>query len=240
MVSLIDRTRPRDGDKANPNRETRTNFNRSAADAETTNPGLRTMNSLRLAANVANGETVTIGTRVYEFDTDATPSITAGNVRVDVVAAQTPTAASAALVAAINADALSNFWASAPSVNEVLIVGKTAETAVTACAETLAGTDNAWNSANTYGGLSSVNGRFSMVSRVPSAQEVALGVMHFAVPFAPLAAIAAVRVTSTGAVKAWDGALLFVATGNDNRVTLNNAGTTDWAATDTVTVMIRG
>ena len=50
---------------------------------------------------VSDGETVTIGEDVYEFDTAATSTITEGNIRVNVNAAQTATAAVTALVAAI-------------------------------------------------------------------------------------------------------------------------------------------
>jgi predicted secreted protein len=55
--------------------------------------------------SVANGETCTIGTRVYEFDTAAAPgSVVAGNVRVDVSVSALLEDAALALIAAINAD----------------------------------------------------------------------------------------------------------------------------------------
>src|SRR4051812_50124512 len=65
----------------------------------------RAMNVLRLASNVADGETITIGTEVYEIDTAAAPgAVTAGNIRVDCNAGVSPAVASAAIVAAINAN----------------------------------------------------------------------------------------------------------------------------------------
>lgn len=191
------------------------------------------INVLRLAANVADAETVTIGDQVYEFDTAASPTITAGRIQVDVNAAQTPTAASAALVLAINNNANSIVSAVAISVNEILIWTKPGQERAIACTETLAGANNAWAAAAMFAASTNTDYRGSaMGSRVPTATEVAVGNMHFRYSFAVASAIAAVRVTSTGVAKAWDGALSI----SGNRVTLDNAGSTDWAATDTVTV----
>lgn len=58
-----------------------------------------------VAPGVSNAETVTIGTRVYEFDTAVPPgSVVAGNVRVDVSGGAGEAAAATALIAAINGD----------------------------------------------------------------------------------------------------------------------------------------
>jgi TP901-1 family phage major tail protein len=58
-----------------------------------------------LTGDAGNAETVTIGTRVYEFDTAAPPgSVVAGNVRVDVSGGAGLAAAATALIAAINGD----------------------------------------------------------------------------------------------------------------------------------------
>src|SRR5512137_1797623 len=45
--------------------------------------GQRAQNVLRVAAATQDGETVTIGTQVYEIDTTAVAGITAGRVRVN-------------------------------------------------------------------------------------------------------------------------------------------------------------
>ncbi len=50
---------------------------------------------------------------------------------------------------------------------------------------------------------------------------------------APTGATAAVR-TAAGVVKAWDGALVVAG----NTVTVDNAGAVDWAATDTIDIVI--
>src|SRR2546422_9231541 len=116
--------------------------------------GRRAINVLRLASNVADAETITIGSELYEIDTAAAPgAITAGNIRVDCNAGVTPTTASAAIVAAINANTKLGLTAVAISVNEVLVYTN-AETSALAlpCSETLAGANNAWNATGFYGG----------------------------------------------------------------------------------------
>lgn len=191
------------------------------------------INILRLASNVADAELVTIDGQNYEMDSAATSTITAGNIRVDVNSALTPTVASAALVLAINNNANSPVNAVAISVNEVLIWTKPGQERAIACTETLAGSNNAWAAATMFAATTSSDNRgMAMGARVPTATEVALGNMHFRFSFAVASAIAVVRVTSTGVLKAHDGALTI----SGNRVTLDNAGSTDWAATDTVTV----
>lgn len=192
------------------------------------------INQLRLAANVADAETLTIGGQVYEIDTAAESTITAGRVRVNCNAGVTPTIASAAIVTAINNNANSDVVAVAISVNEILIWTKPGRNVPLACTETLAGANNAWSAATMYASASNVDNRaVCLGARVPTATEVAIGNMHFRYNFAPLSAIVAVRVTSTGVVKAWDGAVVI----SGNRITLDNAGSVDWAATDTVTVL---
>ena len=58
------------------------------------------------APGTLDGEIVTLGARVYEFDTAAAPgAVTAGNVRVDVSGGAGAAASLAALVLAVNADA---------------------------------------------------------------------------------------------------------------------------------------
>jgi hypothetical protein len=201
---------------------------------ETANKRQPFVNVLRLASNVADAETVTIGNDVYEMDSASTSTITAGNIRVDVNSALTPTVASASLVAAINANANSPVIAVAISVNEVLIWTKPGQERAIPCTETLAGSNNAWAAAAMYATTTNSDNRaVAMGARVPNATEVAVGNMHFRFSFAVAFAIAVVRVTATGVLKAHDGALTI----SGNRVTLDNAGSTDWAATDTVTVI---
>ena len=148
-----------------------------------------------------------------------------------------PTAgqSSDALIAAINGDTNSRVTAYDISANEVLIVHHELGVNALACAETLAGTNNAWASATMYGGaaLAETIPLVRMEARVPLAQEVTLDDMHFFFPFTPTKVLIDVRVTSGGARKAWDGGHSITG----RRVTLTNAGSTDWATSDTVTVL---
>jgi hypothetical protein len=196
--------------------------------------GRRAVNVLRLAANVADGETITIGGEVYEIDTAADPgAITAGRIRVNCFAGVTPTIASAAIVAAINANTLLGLTAVALSVNEILVFTNSDTSPLTLpCSETLAGANNQWAAAAFYGGQLAKPQGVALGQRAPNATEVAIGNLHFLFPFTVGAAMVQVR-SSTGAAKAWDGVLTI----NGSRVTLDNAGTTDWAATDTVAVL---
>src|SRR5947207_7426660 len=102
--------------------------------------GRRAINVLRLASNVADAETITIGSEVYEIDTAAAPgAITAGNIRVDCNAGVTPAVASAAIVAAVNANTKLGLTALVISVNEILVYTNSESAALAlACAETLA------------------------------------------------------------------------------------------------------
>src|SRR6185436_14624841 len=99
----------------------------------------RAMNVLRLASNVADGETITIGAEVYEIDTAAAPgAVTAGNIRVDCNAGVTPTIASASIVAAINANTRLGLTAVGISVNEILVFTNSDSSGIgIACSETL-------------------------------------------------------------------------------------------------------
>jgi len=196
--------------------------------------GRRAVNVLRLAANVADAETITLGSEVYEIDTAADPgAITAGRFRVNCSGGVTPTIAAPAIVAAINANTLLGLTAVAISVNEILVYTNSDNSALAiACSETLAGANNQWASATFTGGQIAKPQGLSLVQRVPNATEVAIGNLHCVFPFAVGAAMAQVR-SSTGASKAWDGVLTITGA----RVTLDNSGATDWAATDTVVVL---
>lgn len=150
---------------------------------------------------------------------------------VDPTAAEFTTALQAA------ADSLSDIYAKRISANEVLFVNqeKSGPQSID-CTETLAGANNGWAAATTYGGTFPPD-EFKaarMLSRVPTAQEVTLQTMHFYLPFAPTASIAQVR-SSAGAVKAFDGAIV-----QDGRlISVNSSGATDLEANDVVTLLFQ-
>jgi hypothetical protein len=195
--------------------------------------GRRGMNVLRLASNVADTETITIGKEVYEIDTAANPgAITAGRIRINCNAGVTPAIASAAIVAAINGNTTQQIVAVAISANEILIYTNPAYPArLLATTTTMGGANNTWAAAVMYsGGVETVKGDM-MMSRAANAAEVAIGNAHFVFPFNPAMVIVQVR-TAAGILSAWNGATVITA----NRVTLDNSGATDWAATDVLTV----
>ncbi len=92
--------------------------------------------------------------------------------------------------------------------------------------------------ATTAGGLSANANVNHVVTFVPSAAEVTAGLAVIPVNFEPTGATAQVTVTATGAAVAWDGVVVLDRV--QNLVTLDNAGLVDWAATDTVSVVIHG
>lgn len=204
----------------------------SAASGVVRDQGRKYINVLRLASDVADGETVTIGGDVYEFDDD--DDFTEGNIQVDVSGGLTPTAASEALVDAIaSQQGVEVITAVAISVNEILISPTSGVGSALACTQTMGGANNAWGSATMYGGVAAATKNYASAFRVPTAAEVTLGNMHFAFQFTPTVAHVEVRVTATGAIKLFAGAVTLGA----GRVTVTNDTNPDFAETDTVYVV---
>lgn len=179
---------------------------------------------------VATTETFTAGTNVFDAATLGTT--TAG---VDPTAGES----SDAFIAAVNASGTEAIRAIDISANEVLLVATSIGAVTTAISETMATADNTVDTAALRAGQAVSTGRLFRDSRVPNATEVALGNMHFVLPFDPTVVIVQVQVTATGAAKAWDGdKIITVAAGSDPAfITVNNDGATDFAATDTVQII---
>ena len=192
-------------------------------------------NVLRLGANVADGETITIGRDVFEMDTNA--AVTAGNIAVNVNGNLTPTLAGPLIVAAINNSNTQKVVAVQIAVGVIGVYANEPLQGLSAipCAETLAGANNAWDAAAMYGGNAGVAPQTLLVQRAAIAAEVTEGNAYFFLPFTVLAAIAFVR-TAAGVNKAWDGAVSFTG----NRVKLDNTGATDWAAGDVLFCLASG
>lgn len=205
-----------------------------------TSGGVMPMNTLRLLANVADTETVTIGNDVYEFDSNN--SFTTGRIPVIVSAGLTPAIAGPALAAAINANPQSrvNAVSLGSGARVVVFPRRTSDYSLTTFtfAETLAGAGNAWDSTTTFSGGLIAPQWFEVASRVPNASEVTAGFMDFLFPFVPTRYIIQIVTTATGAILAWDGVATLDAT--TRRIQLDNSGVTDWAATHTVRVFAWG
>lgn len=190
---------------------------------------------IRIESNVADTETVTIGSDVYEFDR-AENGVTSGRNAVTGHSDDTPANATDALITAINANDTNGIRAIDIDANEILLVSKGSGSSAVTLAETMGGANNSVQSLNEGGGTS----RVMAASRVPSAQEVAIGQMHFAcVNFDPTVAIVQVRTTASGALKSFDGDVIITVTSGDDPayITVKNDGATDFSATDTVCVI---
>jgi hypothetical protein len=176
--------------------------------------------------------------------------ITAGRIPVGFIATFTPAVAGPALAAAINnaktADGqrptgkVSTIFplfqaVSLASGAEVLVSRLSGAVDATACSETLAGANNAWDNAAMHDGVAVGDARSYFAALTPSAQEVTLGNIRIPLPFTPSYIAVDVRIASTGVSKAWNGGFLFAA----GVLTIDNTGTTDWAATDVVYVTAR-
>lgn len=192
-------------------------------------------NLLRLGSNVADGETITLGRDVFELDTNS--ATTAGNIAVNVAGNLTPTLAGPLLVAAINNANTQKLVAVQIAVGVLGVYANEPHQGLGAmpCGETLAGANNAWDAAAMYGGNAGVAPQTLLVQRAAIAAEVTEGSAYFFLPFTVVSAMAFVR-TAAGVSKAWDGAVSFTA----NRVKLDNAGATDWAAGDVLFCLASG
>lgn len=195
---------------------------------------------LRVASNVADTETVTIGTTVFEVDTAASPgAITAGRIRVDCSSGVTPTIFTTQLVTAINATNVLGFRFKATKISnsEVLVEAAVpgAQGNATAATETLAGSNNAWAAATFYGGDSTpeTEHQVAVLSRAATATEAALLTLHFVAPFAPTTALVQVK-TSAGVLVAFDGSVTITG----NHVDVASGGSVPVASTNIVTVTV--
>jgi len=191
--------------------------------------GRPALNVLRLASNVADGETITIGGVVFEFDSNS--SYTAGRIPI-VVGTLTPTAVMPLIVSAVNAN--TPYLAIKISDNEMLLVGKDESSPIGAvpCTETMAGANNAWSAATMNTGAAGGTVAMQLQQRAAVAQDVSLDHILFYFPFTVAAVMVQIR-TSTGALKTWTGNV----TVNGNVVTVDNSNTTDFAATDVIAVL---
>lgn len=184
---------------------------------------------LTLTGQLADGEIITIAGVNYEADDDAT--VTEGNIAVDITGNGSAADDVDDLVAAIIANQGDSFRA-VDLGDEVAIISRSG--APIGVAETAA--NASWLSGGaSYPGSEEIDDVNvpAIASRVPTAAEVTLGKMPFALGKTPTAVEAFVRVTATGARKQWDGGITI----DGELVILDNAGATDWAATDTVVLL---
>jgi hypothetical protein len=146
---------------------------------------------------------------------------------VDIVAADLIVAVAAALLASEQLDAY------AITGKGVLIADRAPAGSPKATTETLTGGGNGWDTTETFGYFDPITGtpEATITNRAATAAEVTAGVMGFCFGAVPRAWIVAVR-TAAGVVKAVDA----VVTLQGNTLLVTNAGGTDFASTDIVTI----
>lgn len=164
----------------------------------------------------------------------AATALTAGKVVLPLGATLTPAAAGPQIATGFTA--LNDQGFTAVYTANTLTIHREHNGSHAACSETLAGTDNVWAAANTYGGIEKGEVLFALGSRVPTATEVTLGVMGFYFPFTVTFARVTVFTTSTGATVAFGGAVAW----SGGLVTLTNGTDPDFADTTTVVVEAYG
>lgn len=103
-----------------------------------------------------DAQTVTIGSHVYEIDTDA--EIVAGRYRVDVSGGASAAQTATALIAAITANTASAFSAATGGAGVVTITAKVKGTAYNAVATTETCTNASWGAVVTASGIDGTPG----------------------------------------------------------------------------------
>ena len=179
----------------------------------------------------------TIGTHVKNSDVYKGGGYTATNIPVGIGATLTPAVASVAIPATINDEGTEDFTAIKLSDNIVLLTANTVGARTTATTETFGQANNVWLGDTVVGGAAAGPRRMAAYVHEATAEEATLGKIYFPVEWEPSAAVVQVTATSTDRVKAWDGAWSFE-TGATNaqpwRVEIDNGGSSDWAAGDTI------
>lgn len=193
-------------------------------------PGVSNVNVLNLSGNVADGETVTIGGKVYEFDPSAN-GVVAGHIAVSSADATRATA-TPALVAAINANDTRITAVSLVSDAVVLIYEKEPAGNALTCSEAM--TNGAWTANTMYGGLAVAVNPIVFAARVPKTGEVTAGKMHFVFDRPPTAVVALEIPTAGGAVLGIPAASVASA---GNVTTITNSGTDDFTTGQLVVVI---
>lgn len=199
--------------------------------------------TVRRAACGTSIATHTATTSISESDTPGT-IVAAGRIPLGLVTTLTPAVFSPALAAEINANAGTD--ASSAKVVAVsllsgaaLLISADATGALAlATTETLAGANNVWNAATMTDGADPGQRRFMAIARTVTATDVALDNIYIPLDFTPTVVMVNV-LTSSGVVKAWDGARSITAPsgGFPAYITIGNGGTSDWAATDVLHIV---
>jgi hypothetical protein len=160
------------------------------------------------------------------------PSLAAEINNVSPTGVEVSAAKSSTIYTGVNAITATSLQSGAEVFLEAVNVGVLA----LALTETLAGVNNVWGAATMVNGMAPANKRFAAVAVVPTATDVALGVLRFSFPFLVSSASVNVLLTADGTPIAWNGGITGIGTA---RITVDNAGATDWSASHTVYIVAR-
>ena len=119
--------------------------------------GVQATGTLTFSGAVSDGETVTIGTDVYEFDDDS--SVTAGNIAVDVSGGATASDAVTALVSAITASGDGTYTGADGTGDTVDITNVVYGTVGNAVATTETCANGAWGATTLESGVDGTPGK---------------------------------------------------------------------------------
>ena len=184
--------------------------------------------NIRMTGVGVDADTVTLNGLVYLLNNGT--AATGAQIDVDITGGQTDANVVDALVTAINGQYPTEGIVAVDNTDEVVLYGDQPFT----LAETL--TNGTVDPATAAGGNNYTEVHpVSIVERAPTAAEVTKGELKIVMAAPVEAATVVVKVTSSGAGKAWDGDTLV----SGNTITIDNAGATDWAATDTVDVIVQ-
>ncbi|MDI7166626.1 hypothetical protein [Leptospira santarosai] len=197
-------------------------------------PGYFGINILRLASNVSDGETISIGGLIFQFDR-ALLGVPSGNVGISTHSDDTPANVSTAIVSAINVQKHSEVFALRMSNNEILTINKEFESEPT-FGSTMAGASNQWASPSSISGQKPGTVQSGFVKRIPTAVEVAIGKIRVAFDFTPVFEdIRVVQTVKPGVQIAWDGTVSI----SGNILTLDNdSGSTPFLQTHTINLWV--
>lgn len=185
--------------------------------------------NIRMSGVGVDEDTVTINGVVYHLSNGT--AATGDEVEVDITGGQTAANVATALVTAITAQfAAQGIAAELNGTDNVLLSSPQPFT----MAESL--TNGTVDPATAAGGRNADEPKaISITERVPTAAEVTAGVVHVKTKKPISGVVVNARVTATNALKAFDGDVAY----SGNLVTINNDGSTDFAATDTLTILVQ-
>lgn len=196
-------------------------------------PGLSNHNVLNATGAVTDGETVTIGGKVYEFD-PSNDGVVSGHIPAASVSTAVSTAIPA-LAAAINANDPRLTAVSLLSGAVLLVYEKEALGQALACTEAMG--NGAWASSTMYGGSTVAVNPIAIAARLPKSAEVTATKMHFVFDRPPTL-IVAFSATTAGGAASYIGVPPGSVAVSGNVLTITNSGTGDFATTATVVVVV--